>query len=72
MIAAMRVSMPMAEFVAWLAGSGLAGLMAGMFVSGIMEARDRDAMPWPLRILLLIAFAAVAGMAIAIYSAATS
>jgi hypothetical protein len=32
MFAAMRVSMPMAEFVAWLAGSGLAGLLAGLLL----------------------------------------
>ncbi len=32
MFAAMRVSMPMAEFVTWLAGSGLAGLLAGLLL----------------------------------------
>ena len=32
MFAAMRVSMPMAEFVAWLAGSGLVGLLAGLLL----------------------------------------
>ncbi len=29
MIAAMRVSMPMAEFAAWVVGSGLFGLLLG-------------------------------------------